>query len=98
VRTQGVSLKVLVDLVVSVVSYVVTAGVISIDPALAAVISKALGALAGVLAPPNPVAYDADDIGPALRTQRGYALIEMAFALLVFLIVVLILLKVLDRV
>lgn len=55
VKTVGVSPKVIVDALVSVIAYLLTAGVIDIDPALAAAISKALGSLAAVIASPGAV-------------------------------------------
>lgn len=55
VKTKGASPKVLWDLAISVLSFAITAGLIDIDPATAALISKALGTLAGVIAGPGEV-------------------------------------------
>lgn len=58
-KTKGISPKVLADLLVSFVTFALTAGVIEIDPVLAATISKLLGSLAAVIAPPGNVEIDA---------------------------------------
>ena len=54
-KTRGISPKVIADLIVSALAFALTAGVIDIDPELAAVISKLLGTLAGVIAGPGKV-------------------------------------------
>lgn len=59
-KTKGISIKVAVDLAVTVVSFLLAAGVVKLDPATSAVVAKALGTFGGVLAPANDVRYDAD--------------------------------------
>lgn len=58
-KTRGISHKVLADLLVSVVSFALTYFAADLDPATAAIISKLVGSIAGVLAPPNEVTYNA---------------------------------------
>lgn len=62
-KTKGISPKVLADLFVSFVAFALTAGVIEIDPVLAATISKLLGSLAGVIAGPGNVVVDVEPGG-----------------------------------
>lgn len=54
-KTKGPSPKVYVDLFTTVVAFVVTTYAAGLDPVTAAAISKALGTLSGVLAPPGAV-------------------------------------------
>lgn len=70
-RTKGISIKVLVDLIVTVLTYALSAGVIHLDPVLSAAIAKALGSLSAVLAPPNETAYDALPGGGAPDLKGG---------------------------
>jgi hypothetical protein len=66
-RTRGISPKVIADLVVSVLTFILTAGVVELDPATAALISKALGTLAGIAARPGAVTVNADDLSDQAR-------------------------------
>lgn len=54
-KTKGVSPKVLADLFASVGMFLLTALGAGLDPVTAAVISKAIGTLAGVIAGPGKV-------------------------------------------
>lgn len=54
-KTKGISPKVLLDLLVTIVSFILTYYAIDLDPEVAALISKALGTGAGVLASPGTI-------------------------------------------
>lgn len=91
IRTRGLSPKVLWDLTVTVVAFLVTAGVVSLDPEVAALISKLLGTAAGVWAGPGKVEFgeEADDLDPFESGEAGVTLVELLVVVLVVAVVVL---------
>ena len=54
-RTQGVSKKIVADLLTSVVAFVVAYFAIDLDPAVSAGLAKGIGFVAGYFTPPNAV-------------------------------------------
>ena len=54
-KTVGLSKKIVADLLTSVVAFAIAYGGIELDPTLSALVAKAIGFVAGYLAPANPV-------------------------------------------
>ena len=79
-RTKGISPKVLADLVISLLTFALTAGVIELDPVLAAGISKFLGTVAAVIAGPGEVEYDGVAGGDG--GQAGLTTVELLLVLI----------------
>ena len=84
IKTKGVSYKLVADLLTSVVAFAIGYFGVELDPALAAVVAKAVGFIAGVIAPPNQV-----EPVPAVDGQAGLALLEAVVILLVVAVIVL---------